>query len=290
MKFILNLSDELSNITGIESEYIYLTFLTIIAILIIHFIKKIANKLIRKMNDEKKEFDFNQKFKLIITIIEWIVIISIWGNYLKNVITLISFISAAITVSLRDIIFNFFSGIYIRAKKLFLIEDRIEINGFKGDVISISNLNFEILELENDDDGGQSTGKIITLPNSLVFSHPVKNYNKAFKYVWDEIKVNIEINCDITKNKNELYRIINSNEIIKAIPTKMKKQVHNSSNNYRLYFNKYDPIIYTKVKDKYIELSIRYLMHPKKSRFVESNIWNNILISYKDGKINLYKE
>ena len=282
-------SNYLGRITGINSKYIYLAIATIITFIIINIIKFIFTKLIRKLKDGKREFEINQKFNVLISIIKLIMVIIIWEDYIENFITLISFVSAAITIALRDIIFNFFSGIYIKTKKIFQIEDRIEINGYCGDVININNLNFELLELENEEFGGQSTGKIISLPNSLVFTHPVKNYNKAFKYIWDEIKVNICIDCDLTKNKNELYRIINNNEIIKSIPTKMKKEINNSSADYRLYFNKYDPIIYTEVKEKYIELSIRYLIHPKKSRFIKSNIWNNILISYKNGLIDLYK-
>lgn len=60
-------------------------------------------------------------------------------------------------------------------------------------------------------------------------------------------------------------------------------------NKYRIYYNKYDPIIYTKIVDNYIELQIRYLVHPKKARFVESTLWNYILQAYKNNEIELYK-
>ena len=45
---------------------------------------------------------------------------------------------------------------------------------------------------------------------------------------------------------------------------------------------------YTKLVDNHVELTIRYLMHPKKSRYVESVIWNKIYTSYKNGKIDLF--
>ena len=289
MKYINNLSEWVSKITGINKEYIILTIISLIVIIIINIIRKVIPKFVKKVNDEKKEFTVNHRLNLILTIIEWLIIIIIWENHISNIMTFISFISAAITISIRDIIFNFFSGIYIKTKKIFQIEDRIEINGYKGDVISINGLNFELLEIE-EGEFGQSTGKIIILPNSLAFTTPIKNYNKAFKYIWDEIKVNVPLDSDLVKCKNTLYKIINNNEIIKAIPTKMKKQVNISKSNYRLYFNKYDPIIYTKVCDKYVELSVRYLMHPKKSRYINSVLWNNILNAYKNGEIDLYKE
>ena len=63
MKYIHYLSDWLSNIIGVESEFIYLILSTIIAILIIKIIKNIVNKFIKNVDDERKEFEFNQKFK-----------------------------------------------------------------------------------------------------------------------------------------------------------------------------------------------------------------------------------
>ena len=96
------------------------------------------------------------------------------------------------------------------------------------------------------------------------------------------------MDCDLVKNKQELYKIVNGLEVVKNIPKKMKEEVDVVNQTNRVYFNKYDPIIYTKLVGDHIELTIRYLMHPKKSRYVESVIWNKIYLSYKDGIIDLY--
>ena len=85
--------------------------------------------------------------------------------------------------------------------------------------------------------GEQSTGIIVHLPNSFVFSKPIKNYNKAFKYIWNEILVKVPIDCDIEKTKEKLYEIINKNEIVKRIPKKMSDQVDDASLEYRIYYN-----------------------------------------------------
>ena len=57
---------------------------------------------------------------------------------------------------------------------------------------------------------------------------------------------------------------------------------------YRIYFNKLEPIIYTKIVEDYIELSIRFLVHPKKVRNVENNIYERILEEYKNGNIKIH--
>ena len=285
MKYI----EKISKLFNIDEIYIGLILKTIIIIFLILVVEKIGIRIIKRTRDSKKEYNYTKKYKLIIRIIILSAIIIVWGKYIKNFLTLISLVSAAFTIAIRDLIFNFFCGIYIKIVKPFIVEDRIEINGYKGDVVNINTMNFEILEVSNVDTTGQSTGIIIHLPNSIIFNYPLKNYNKAFKYIWDEITIRIPLDYDVNKAKKVLYKIVNSNEIIKKIPPKLKKQINNVSNSYRIYYNQYDPIIYTKINEDHIELQIRYLIHPKKARYVESIISSHILLAYKNGEIEIYK-
>lgn len=285
MKYI----EKISKLFNIDEIYIGLILKTIIIIFLILVVEKIGIRIIKRTRDSKKEYNYTKKYKLIIRIIILSAIIIVWGKYIKNFLTLISLVSAAFTIAIRDLIFNYFCGIYIKIVKPFVVEDRIEINGYKGDVVNINTMNFEILEVSNVDTTGQSTGIIIHLPNSIIFNYPLKNYNKAFKYIWDEITIRIPLDYDVNKAKKVLYKIVNSNEIIKKIPPKLKKQINNVSNSYRIYYNQYDPIIYTKINEDHIELQIRYLIHPKKARYVESIISSDILLAYKNGEIEIYK-
>lgn len=288
MKFFHELCQYLSKITTIEELYLYLVLSTTIVVLFFFAVKKIGTMIFRKHLSGRKEFVFNQVFKIIVNVLQVLVLLFIWDDYIKNLMTLISVVSAAMTIALRELILNFFCGLYIQIKKPFKVEDRIEIDGIKGDVMSISSLDFEVLEVSNKEERGQSTGVVINFPNSMVFSKPVKNITKGFKYIWDEITVKVKLDCDLSSNKQTLYKIVNELEVVKAIPKKMKDQINSINNSNRIYFNKFDPIIYTKLVDNHVELTIRYLMHPKKSRFVESVIWNKIYLAYKEGNIDLF--
>ena len=280
----------LSDLTTINESYIALILSTTIVILLFSFFKKIGKRTIRKKIEGRKEYIINQTVQIILNILEVVFLLVIWSEYIQSLMTLISVTSAAMTIALRELILNFFCGIYIKMKKPFQVEDRIEVKGIKGDVMNISSLNFEVLEISTKEEHGQSTGVIVTFPNSIVFAEPIRNLNKGFKYVWDELTVKVPMDCDLVKNKQELYKIVNNIEIIKNIPKKMKAQINDINTTNRVYFNKYDPTIYTKIVDNHIELTIRYLMHPKKGRFVESVIWNKILEGYKDKRIDLYME
>ena len=290
LKILEEFSEYIGRDTGINKEYIHLTILTIFAILFFDLIKLATRKIYSELPvSDKKKYFRNRKIKISLTIICWLVVILIWKEQIKSLITLISFVSAAVTIALREIIFNFFAGIYINAKKVFEIEDRIEIKGIKGDVITMHSLGFEMLEIADGSEYEQSTGKIVHIPNSAVFSEPTKNFTKAFKYIWDEIKINVELDSNIEETKFNIYNILNSVETLKEIPQKMENQVDDVTVQYRIYFNKLSPIIYTRITDSHIELSLRYLVHPKKIRMVQDEIYLKVLEEYKKGNIKLYK-
>lgn len=285
----MNFINIITKITGINNNYLTSAIESVIIIIILKLIDKIFEFLNNKFNkNDRKKYKLNKKIHLLISVFIIIAFIIIWQNYFKDFLTLISFVSAALTFALRDIILNFFSGIYIKLNKPFSVEDRIEINDNIGDVININYLSFEILEVKEEEKGEQSTGIIVQIPSSKIFSYAVKNYSKAFKYIWKEMEVNVPIDSDIEKSKKELYKIINSNETLKKIPNKMKNQLNNVVGEYRIYYNNLEPIIYTSIVENHVKLTIRFLCHPKKVRNIESDIWNKILIANKNGKIKLF--
>lgn len=289
MNIITNFSSIIAEISGINKTYISLIIYTALTIITIYIVTKILIFINTKFNkNEKNLYIINKRIKIIKIILIILGITLIWETQLNNIITFISFIGAAATLALRDIIVNFFAGIYISIYKPFKIEDRIEINNIIGDVVNTNSLNFELLEVSNKENNKQSTGIIIEIPNSKIFTEPVKNYTKAFKYIWNELEVKIKLDADLAKNKKLLYDIVKSNDIVKRIPKKMKDQLNEVVGDYRIYYNNLDPIIYTTVTEDYVLLTIRYLAHPKKSRFIESQIWNKIYENAKENNLDLY--
>lgn len=288
MRLYKDICNTLAKVTTLEGKYIVLLLTSLIVIIIFRILKVFGKKIIQKVTTGRKEFVSNQTYQVILNVLEILVFILLFDDYIKGLMTLISVISAAMTIALRDFILNFFCGIYIKFKKPFKVEDRIQIEDIKGDVMSISTFSFEILEVSNKEDNGQSTGIVIHYPNSTIVSKPVKNINKGFKYIWNEMTIKVCLDCDLANNKKEIYKIVNGLDTVKSIPRKMKNLIDDVNTTNRIYFNKFEPIIYTRIVDDHIELILRYLMHPKKARYIESVIWNKIYLAYKDEKINLY--
>lgn len=289
MNWFVNFCHNIGVGLGVDEQYIVLILGTILILLVAKAIKIVGNKIIVNNTSEEKRYNINRNFKLVINICEVIVLFFVWDNYISNLMTLVSVLSAGLAIALKDIILNWFCGIYIRFNKPFRVEDRVEINNIKGDVINMGSLEFELLEVK-DEEFGQSTGVVITLPNSFIFLYSLKNYTKGFKYIWNELIVKVKLDSDLNKTEKELYRIIDDIEEINKVPKKTEQQINNITDSYRIYYNNYDPHIYTRIVDGHIELIVRYLMNPKKARLIESEIWTKILDSYNKGIIKLYKE
>lgn len=288
MKYVDMINKIISSVTGMEGPYANLIIDTLLIINFVKIVQKVSYFFFGKIfKKNKTRFNFRKKVSFVCNIFLVFIIIIIWEEFLLKFITLFSFVTAAIAYSLRDTIINFFAGIYIKLAKPFQVEDRIMICNHIGDVVNISSLSFEVLEVNSDT--FQSTGSIVHIPNSKVISEPLINYVKVFKYVWNETEVRISIDSDIKKVKGILYSIVNNNDIIKSIPGKMINELNNNSS-YRIYYNKLEPIIYTNIKDKYVSMNIRYLVHPKKKRNVINEINNQLLKLNEEGKISLYIE
>lgn len=289
MNIIQDISQYLGKTFGFYSEYVELFILTTLIFIVFGILKSIVRALYSRADvSNKKKYFRNRMLKIALNIISIVLVILLWGHRISGMVTIISFLSAGIAIAVKEIIFDFFAGIYINMKKIFELEDRVEINGIKGDVVNIRSLGFEVLEVGDRVHAEQSTGRIIHIPNSFVFLYPLKNYTKAFKYIWDEITVKVPLDADIEKTKEVLYDIVNSNEILETIPKKMEDAVADVTVEYRIYYNYLDPIIYTEIVDSHVELYIRYIVHPKKSRIVEDEIYLKILEEYKKGNIKLY--
>lgn len=289
MNIIENISQYLGKTFGFYSEYVELFILTILILIFFSVLKTVVKVLYSRADvSNKKKYVRNRMIKIVLTTISIILIILLWGHRISGIVTVISFLSAGIAIAVKEIIFDFFAGIYINTKKTFELEDRIEVNGIKGDVVNMRTLGFEVLEVGDRVNAEQSTGRIIHIPNSFIFTYPLKNYTKAFKYIWDEVTVKIPLNANVENTKTLLYNIVENNEILKTIPKKMEDAVADVTVEYRIYYNYLEPIIYTEIVDSHIELYVRYMVHPKKARIVQDEIYLKILEEYRNGNIELY--
>ncbi|SHE99350.1 Small-conductance mechanosensitive channel [Marinitoga hydrogenitolerans DSM 16785] len=254
---------------------------------ILYLLKKLNNTIVlKKIKETKTKYYWNKTSNYFIILIGALLIGRLWFEGFQSLSTFLGLFSAGLAIALRELITNFAGWIYIITKKPFIIGDRIEISDFAGDVIDISILNFTILEIKNWVNADQSTGRIIHIPNGIIFNQNLANYTKDFKFIWNEIPVLITFDSNWKKAKNILLNIAkkHAEHLSKEAEEKLKQ----AAAKYMIYYNKLTPIVYTSVKDNGVLLTIRYLIHPRKRRGSSHEIWESILEEFSNNEdINL---
>jgi small-conductance mechanosensitive channel len=108
-------------------------------------------------------------------------------------------ISLVLGFALQAPISSFIAWIYLVFRRTYLVGDRIQIKGLRGDVVSISYLDTTILECNGDYLGNdRSSGRVVKFPNSLVLREEIINYSGPdIPFIWNEIPIQVAYTSDL---------------------------------------------------------------------------------------------
>ena len=146
-----------------------------------------------------------------------------------------------------------------------------------GDVIDLRLFQFTLNEIRNWVDADQSTGRIIHINNGRVFSEPLANYDKGFKYIWNEVPVLITHESDWKKAKEILTRIAIKHA--EHLTEKAEEDLLAASRQYLINYRKLTPIVYTKVVDAVCS-SDALPDRAAKAAGTEHAIWEEVLTEF----------
>ncbi|MCH6197945.1 mechanosensitive ion channel family protein [Aquiflexum sp. LQ15W] len=257
---------------------------TVLVILLLWLIKKGAYKLIERGNDVeiKKKFHSRKTVEYALVFIGLLLVGNIWIINFQSITTFLGLLSAGIAIALKDIFVNIAGWMFIYWRKPFDVGDRIQIGEYKGDVVDLRLFQFSLLEVGNWVDGEQSTGRIVHVPNGKVFTDPQANYSQGFDYIWNEQNIFIGLDSDYKKATVLLKAIMNEllSPDFKTIESELKK----AQKEHFISFSQYTPTVYTKIQERGIQLSLRYLCKPRKRRVFEHQISEAIIDRFRTEK------
>jgi small-conductance mechanosensitive channel len=265
---------------GLNQTTEHKLFVSLLILLFLWLIRISLLQIVRnRTKDIKIRYDWKRSLSLVIPLIGVIIVGAVWLPAFKQFGAFLGLFSAGLAIALKDPLTNFVGWIFLLFRKPFVVGDRVQIGENAGDVVDIRIFQFTILEIGNWVDADQSTGRIIHIPNGKVFIVPQANYTSGFDYIWNEIPVRITFESDHLKTKSILQEIANkySQTIIKDAESKILE----ASKTYLIYYKNLTPIVYTKVKDYGIQLTIRYLCNPRRRRGSEHEIWEEIIAMFK---------
>ena len=249
---------------------------TIIAFILFFVIKKLILRIVYNTTENvKTRYQWHKITSYISFSLISIIIANIWLEGIESIATYLGLVSAGIAIALKEPLTNLTGWLYIIWRSPFDVGDRIQLGQETGDVIDTNLFNFTLMEIGNWVDADDHTGRLIHVPNGLIFTATLANYGKGFKYIWNEMPVLVTFESDWRKAKNILLEIVHDNSIIQT--KSAEKKFKEAKKVFMLKKPDLEPTVITKVEDSGVELTLRYLCRPDMRRETEHKIWEDIL-------------
>ncbi len=278
---MIDISNWFSEHWGLTEHAQYKILYSLLSVVIIIILRRLTIKIFLKNNEDVKErYYYTNAIKYTYSAILIIILITIWFSEFRSIATFLGLVGAALTIALKDPIVNLAAWLFILARQPFKIGDRVQIGEHQGDVIDIRLFQFTINEIGNWVDADQSTGRIIHIPNGIVFNQSQANYSQGFSHIWNELNITITFESDWKLAKAILTKTLEFHT--SDMSESARKSLKEVSKKYMILYGKLTPIVYTTVKDSGVCLYMRYLVDPKRRRTSENLIWEDVLKAFNE--------
>lgn len=266
----------IKNYLGLSPDFQYKILESLILLFLIIGLQRLIRRFwISKIDDIKVRYQW-QKISLYLAVFLIIILLSnVWLQLFGSVGTFLGLVSAGIAIALKDPLVNMVGWFFILIRQPFKVGDRIQIGKNSGDVIDIRLFQFSLNEIANWVDADQSTGRIIHIPNGVVFTEPQANYTAGFQYIWHEIPVLVTFESNWKKAKQILTDVVDHHAVM--LSNEAEKQIKEAAKRFLIFYSKLTPIVYTSVQDSGVLLTLRYMCNPRERRLTSEKIWEDVL-------------
>ncbi len=264
---------------GISAATQAKTLASIIAIGVILFFRWATLRAIhRRLEDPELNYRTRKVATYISSVVGVLTLSWIWIDALDSFPTYLGLVSAGIAIALTDVLKNLAGWAYILLRRPFRVGDRIEIGATKGDVVDIRLFRFSLLEVGNWVDAEQSTGRLVHVPNGLLFTERLANYTEGFEFIWHEVPVLITFESDWKKARAIMEHVLA--ERVPAVESNAAQRIRTAARTYHIRFGALTPRVYLTVKDSGVLLTARLLVNVRARRAMDEAFWEGVLEAF----------
>jgi small-conductance mechanosensitive channel len=181
-----------------------------ILLLIVLLEKTIRTMFLRKIQQHTKRYLLTKLFTFTVYVVAIIWVLTKLFSEQPGILASFAIVGAGLAVSLQDIVKDVVGWFTIMQKRPFSLGDRISIGSFTGDVIDISILRTTLLEVgtSTQSEAWERTGKTLYLPNALLLTRELLNYNTTSDFTKAEMQVTVTYEGDWKKAETILQEIL----------------------------------------------------------------------------------
>ena len=268
---------ELPSIPPLYWEVFRQLLLSVLVLILTYLANRAVNRVLRRrIRDEAHRQTLWMLIRNTIILVGVGIVLSIWFGFSSSFTVAMGILGAGIAFASQEVIGSLAGYLNIVTGSLYHIGDRIRLGEVSGDVLDISLMRTTIMEIGEWVAADQYTGRVVDVANRMVFSEPVFNYTETWPYIWDEIMIPITYESD-WQRASEIM-MAHGEEYSTSIQSPAEVSFTEARNRYpALRETAVAPSLYTVMTDNWIELSIRYVVDPRKRRRVKAALHRDLL-------------
>ena len=231
------------------------------------------------VQDDASRLKLRKTFIYVGVLIVAVTLVNVWlVREQVNYTMVFSVLGAGLALALHQVLMCATGWVLLQAQRHYDVGDRVQIGDVRGDVSDIGILHTTLVEIGNWVNADQSTGRLVTVPNSYVITQPVYNYTREFDYIWNEISVLVTFESNWRKAQELMLGF--AQQGAEEIQEKFRAQAQRMARKYMFLYHHAAPIVYPRILDSGVQLTLRYLVHPKSRRGSEAEITAQILDAF----------
>lgn len=186
------------NTLSILRTVVLVIIIFVIANILIGSIRKNLLKRARTKIQKSNVEMFSRVLRYLLFLILLLFAIFSYAGSLEGLGMGLGLLSAAIGLALQRPISGVAGWLVLITKKPFVIGDRIIVGAVRGDVVDITLTHIYLQEIGGIVQGEENSGRIVMIPNAVLFEQNIINYTLRDEYVLDQVVVAVtyESNLD----------------------------------------------------------------------------------------------
>jgi small-conductance mechanosensitive channel len=205
-------------------------------------------------------------------------VVALFADALAGLGTLVAVVLAGIAIALQDILKSVVGWMYISTRSGVQVGSRIEVEGVVGDVVDIGVLKTTVLEVGNLVYGRQSTGRLVTIPNSRMIASSVFLSAAYNPFVWQEVQVVVTFESDWQRAETILREI--AAELHAEIAGEVERGFKKLEARFAFKYGTITPIVYASLGENGVQLTVRFLCHVRRRRGSVDRVTRRLLAAF----------
>jgi small-conductance mechanosensitive channel len=234
----------------------------------------------RRIKDAQRRYYLNHSLSILTVFVVLIGLLVIFVRDLAHLATGLGVAVAGLAIALQEMISSFFAWFVIQGPRGYRVRDWIRIGDHYGEVLDIGLMVTTLGQVSAIDPrgetGGSWTGGLTVIANSAIFKQPIVNFTRGYPFVWCSLTYTVTYESDWQQAEALMLETARDKEIA-ATAQQARKKIESMTSDFAIRVRSTEPVVRIRAGASGIELTLRFLAHPRRRRLLMDKVNRQIL-------------